>query len=206
MESLRKAVEEKNEFTRNCISRSKDLELKEEISLLKKENESLRKEIRRKDLVIESFQTDDTNANDEIGKYGSFNPIPEPNFRIVKKNHACNESPKPTWEPFICDRNRFSPIAPSESDEEEMPLGMHNTTKNQSKRYTTGNFKDRKRKDELTEETTGATAGPWKQAAGLPQDRKVVKEWSGETNNDSVRRKTFALRPAAASNTVNNIR
>ena len=204
VESLRKAVEEKNEFTKNSISRSKDLELKEEISLFKKENESLRNEIRRKDLVIESFLTDDTNANDESGKHHSFNPIPEPNFRIVKKKHACNESPKPTWEPFICDRNRFSPIAPSESDEEEMLLGLHNTTKNQSKRYTTGNFKDRK--EELTEETTSATARPWKQAGRLPQDQKVLKEWSGKTNNGSVRRKTFELRPAAASNTVNNIR
>ena len=96
MESLRKAVEEKNEFTRNSISRSKELELKEEISLLKKENESLRNEIRRKDLVIESFQSDDTYASKESGRYGSFNPIPEPNFKIVKKKHACNESPKPT--------------------------------------------------------------------------------------------------------------
>ena len=34
VELLRKSVEEKNEFTRNSISRSKDLELKEEISLL----------------------------------------------------------------------------------------------------------------------------------------------------------------------------
>ena len=206
VESLRKSVKEKNEFTRNSISRSKELELKEEISLLKKENESLRNEIRRKNLVIESFQSDDTYASKESGKYGSFNPIPEPNFKIVKKNHACNESPKPTWEPFICDRNRFSPIAPSESDEEEMLLGLHNTTKNQSKRYTTGNSKEWKRKAELTEETTGATARPWKQAGGLPQDQKVLKEWSGNTNNGSVRRKTFELRPAAASNTVNNIR
>ena len=70
--SLMKAVEEKNEFTRNSISRRKDLELKVEISLLKKENESLRNEIRRKDLVIESFQTVDTNANDEKGKYCIF--------------------------------------------------------------------------------------------------------------------------------------
>ena len=86
-----------------------------------------------------------------------------------------------------------------------MPVGLHNTTKNQSKHYA-GNFKDRKREEELTEETTGATAPPWKQAGGLPQDQKVVKEWSGKTNNGSVRRKTFELRPAAASNAVNNIR
>ena len=94
-------------------------------------------------------------------------------------------------------------IAPSESDEEEMLLGLHDTSKDQSKRYT-GNFKDWKRKAELTEETTGATARPWKQAGGLPQDQKVVKEWPGKTNNGNVRRKIFELRPAAAGNTVNN--
>ena len=37
MESLRKAVEEENELTRNSINRSRDLEVKEEISLLEKE-------------------------------------------------------------------------------------------------------------------------------------------------------------------------
>ena len=132
VESLRKAVEDKNGVARNNISRSRDLELKEEIALLKKENESLRNEIRRKDLIIESLQTVDTNPNNECGKHDSLLPLPEPNFRLVKKRHATNESPKPTWEPFICDRNRFSPIAPSESDEEEMQFGIHNTTKIQS--------------------------------------------------------------------------
>ena len=216
VESLRKAVEDKNGVARNIISmeshgvarniisRSRDLELKEEIALLKKENESLRNEIRRKDLIIESLQTVDTNPNNECGKHDSFLPLPEPNFRLVKKRHATNESPKPTWEPFICDRNRFSPIAPSESDEEEMQFGIHNTTKNQSV-LCTGNFQDRRRKEESTEETFDATARPWKQAGGLPQDRKVVKEWSSKTNNGSVRRKTFELRPAAASNIANNI-
>ena len=91
-------------------------------------------------MVIESFQSDDTYANTESEKYGSFNPIPEPNFKIVKKKYACNESPKPIWEPFIYNLNRFSPIALSESDEEKMPVGLHNTTKNQSKGYT-GNLK-----------------------------------------------------------------
>ena len=86
-----------------------------------------------------------------------------------------------------------------------MQFGIHDTTKIQSKRYT-GNLKDRRRKEELTGETTGATARPWKQAGGLPQDQKVLKEWSSKTNNGSVRWKTFELRPAAASNTVNNIR
>ena len=85
-----------------------------------------------------------------------------------------------------------------------MQFGRHNTSKIQSI-HCTGNFQDRKRKEESTEEATGATARPWKQA-GLPQDRKVVKEWSRKTNNGSVRRKTFELRHAAAGNTANNIR
>ena len=163
VESSRKAVEDRNGVARNNISRNSDLELKEEFALLKKENESLRNEIRRKDLIIESLQTVDTNPNNEGGKHDSFLPPPEPNFRLVKKRHATNESPKPTWEPFICDRNRFSPIAPSESDEEEMQFGRHNTSKIQSI-HCTGNFQDRKRKEESTEEATGATARPWKQA------------------------------------------
>ena len=123
----------------------------------------------------ESLQTVDKNPNNECGKHDSFLPLPEPNFRLVKKRHAANESPKPTWAPVICDRDRLSPIAPSESDEEEIQFGIHNTTKIQSKRYT-GNFKERRRKEELTEETTGATARLWKQAGGLPQDRKIVKK------------------------------
>ena len=123
------------------------------------------------DLVIESFQTDSTNANDDSGKYGSLNPIPEPNFRIVKKKHSCNESPKPTREPFTLDRSRVSPIAPSESDEEETQLRMHNATKNQSK-CCTGNFKDRKRKEELTKETTGATAHPLEASRMTPTGPK----------------------------------
>eukprot|EP00112_Aurelia_sp_Birch-Aquarium-sp1_P022410 Seg6307.1 transcript_id=Seg6307.1/GoldUCD/mRNA.D3Y31 product="hypothetical protein" protein_id=Seg6307.1/GoldUCD/D3Y31 len=168
VELLRTVVENKDEVTRARSNLNRrDLELKEEISLLKKENESLRNEIRRKDLMIESFQTVDINANNEDGKHDSFS-ISKQNFRVFKKKHAANESPKPTWEPFICDRNRFSPIAPSESNEEEMSFGTDNTTKNQSKRCT-GNFQDRRRKEELSEETTGAIARPWKQAEGFPQ-------------------------------------
>ena len=101
VESLRKVVEYRNGVARNNISRNSDLELKEEIALLKKENESLRNEIRRKDLIIESLQTVDTNPNNEGGKHDSFLPPPQPNFRLVKKRHATNESPKPTWEPFF---------------------------------------------------------------------------------------------------------
>ena len=145
VESLRKAVEDKNGVARNNISRSRDLELKEGIALLKKENESLRNEIRRKDLIIESLETVDTNPNNECGKHDSLLPLPEPNFRLVKKRHATNESPKPTWEPFICDRNRFSPIAPSESDEEGRQFGKHNTTKIQSI-HCTGNSRSEEKK------------------------------------------------------------
>ena len=77
---------------------------------------------------------------------------------------------------------RFFPIAPSELDEEEMQFGIHNTTKIQSI-HCTGSFQDRRRKEESTEETTGQTARSWKQAEGIPQDQKVVKEWLGKTDN-----------------------
>ena len=167
----------------------------------------MRNEIQRKDLIIESLQTVDKNPNNDSRKHDSYFSLPEAHYRTVMTKRTVNESSKPTWEPFIYDRNRFSPIGPleSESDEEEVPFQMHNITENQSKRCT-GDFQDRRRKEESTEETTGATAFPWEQAGGRPQDRKVVKECWSITNNGSVRRNTFELQPAAARNTANNIR
>ena len=114
-----------------------EAELKQEILLLKKENESLRNELRRKDLLIRSLDVE----NPFMGSFGSNfdqNPLggiicrnrPEApsdllqnsshyekrdeksSFQLPSKRHSTRlQSPKPSWEPTDMNENRYACLA-----------------------------------------------------------------------------------------------
>ena len=113
-------------------------DLKEEIQLLRKENESLRNEIRRKEILINSIQVDNPSFRPNFHQDTVFDPrwrclnktrqqIPGDNttnttlnedldnsveFEIPKKRQTKGmQSPKPTWEPIDIDLNRYVAIA-----------------------------------------------------------------------------------------------
>ncbi len=72
--------------------------MKEEITVLRKENESLRNEIQQKDLLIKSFERDDSSQNkDNLC------------FQIPKRTAAC-PMPKNPWNYPLNTRNRFMPL------------------------------------------------------------------------------------------------
>ena len=107
--------------------------LKEEIQLLRKENESLRNELRRKDILINSIEVDNPSFRPNFHQDSVFDPrwryvnktkqqIPRGNksnktfqedlegsveYEISNKRETQGTSPKPTWEPISLDLNRY---------------------------------------------------------------------------------------------------
>ena len=102
METLLKAT--KSNHDNNVVKQSeKEKELREELSLLKKENESLKNEIRRKDLLINSIEKTERPDTSEF-------QFPR------RRNVAKIDSSISPWDCISTNNNRFTPIAPPLED------------------------------------------------------------------------------------------
>ncbi len=94
-------------------------DLKEEIALLKKENESLRIELRRKDLLINSIEIGNPYFNN-LGQTQSFhgNQSSSNVFVLPNKRHSKrSQMQKPSWEPIENHANRFELLAHPDIEE-----------------------------------------------------------------------------------------
>ena len=92
--SLRKIIDE-NIILKN---RNTEKDLKEEIMLLRKEIDSLKNDIRRKDLLIKSFESVEESRKDDRS------------FQLPKRSLA-RPLPKDPWNYFSYTSNRFMPLA-----------------------------------------------------------------------------------------------
>ena len=118
-------------------------DLKEEIQLLRKENESLRNELRRKDILINSIEVDNPSLRPNFHQDSVFDPrwryvnktkqqIPRDNkTNKTSQRQTQGISPKPTWEPISVDLDRYVEIA-GPAPESTYPTAGGNPRPNQN--------------------------------------------------------------------------
>ena len=105
VETLLKAT--KSNHGNNVVKQSeKEKELREELLLLKKENESLKNEIRRKDLLINSMEKTEKTEKPDTSEF----QFPR------RRNVAKIDSSISPWDCISTNNNRFTPIAPPLED------------------------------------------------------------------------------------------